>query len=67
MAANKIFKQSLKYLGGIICHGLEYLIRHEVSLFYILAQLKTFLNSFYISTAVRIKLRSQFKPDLNQI
>ena len=30
MAANKQFKQSLKYLGGIIFHGLEYLIGHEV-------------------------------------
>ena len=30
MAANKQFKQSLKYLGGIILHGLEYLIGHEV-------------------------------------
>ena len=28
MAANK--NLSLKYLGGIIFHGLEYLIRHEV-------------------------------------
>ena len=30
MAANEKYKQSLKYLGGIIFHGLEYLIRHEV-------------------------------------
>ena len=30
MATNKQFKQSLKYLGGIIFHGLEYLIGHEV-------------------------------------
>ena len=30
MAANKQFKQSLIYLGGIIFHGLEYLIGHEV-------------------------------------
>ena len=28
MAANK--KKSLKYLGDIIFHGLEYLIRYEV-------------------------------------
>ena len=30
MAANEKYKQYLKYLGGIIFHGLEYLIRHEV-------------------------------------
>ena len=30
MAANNKFKKSFKYLGGIIFHGLEYLIRHEV-------------------------------------
>ena len=30
MAANEKYKQSLKYMGGIILHGLEYLIRHEV-------------------------------------
>ena len=30
MAANNKFKNSFKYLGGIIFHGLEYLIRHEV-------------------------------------
>ena len=30
MAANEKYKQSLKYLGGIIFHGLEYLIMHEV-------------------------------------
>ena len=30
MAANEKYKQSLKYLGGIIFQGLEYLIRHEV-------------------------------------
>ena len=30
MAANEKYKQSLKFLGGIIFHGLEYLIRHEV-------------------------------------
>ena len=31
MATNKqLPKQSLKYLGGIIFHGLEYLIGHEV-------------------------------------
>ena len=30
MVANKKFQKSLKYLGGIIFHGLEYLIRHEV-------------------------------------
>ena len=30
MAANKKIKQSIKYLGGIIFHGLEYFIRHEV-------------------------------------
>ena len=30
MAANEKYKQSLKYLGGIIFDGLEYLIRHEV-------------------------------------
>ena len=30
MATNEKYKQSLKYLGGIIFHGLEYLIRHEV-------------------------------------
>ena len=30
MAANEKYKQSLKYLGGITFHGLEYLIMYEV-------------------------------------
>ena len=29
MAANNKFKKSFKYLGGIIFHGVEYLIRHS--------------------------------------
>ena len=33
MAANKKFKKSFKYLGGIIFHGLEYLIRQVVFCF----------------------------------
>ena len=53
--------------GGILFHGLEYLIRREV-LFYILSQLTTFYNIYFcIFTAVKIKLKSQFNPDLNQI
>ena len=38
MAANTKFKQSLKYLGGIICHGLEYVIISTRFFFYILVQ-----------------------------
>ena len=36
MATNEKYKQSLKYLGGIIFHGLEYLIRHEVAFCFII-------------------------------
>ena len=35
MAANKKFKKFLKYLGDIIFHGLEYLIRYEVVICFI--------------------------------
>ena len=43
MAANKQFKQSLKYLGGIFFHGLEYL-KLGMRLSFVLAQLKAFLQ-----------------------
>ena len=33
MAINKQIINFLKYLGGIICYGLEYLIRYEVVFF----------------------------------
>ena len=47
MATNEKYKQSLKYLGGIIFHGLEYLIRHEVAFFYNLGSIRVFFIIFY--------------------
>ena len=47
MAANTKFQQSLNYLGGIIFHGLEYVIRHEVVFCFMslyIAQLTVFLQ-----------------------
>ena len=35
MATNTKCKLSLKYLGGIIFHGLEYVIRHEIDFCFI--------------------------------
>ena len=62
MAANKKFKQSLKYLGGIICHGLEYLIRHEVVLYF--NSTNTFLQYLFTFS---LQLRSSSEASSNQI
>ena len=54
MAANTKFKQSLKYLGGIILHGLEYVIRHEVVLYF--SSTNSLFTIFVINIGFKIKV-----------
>ena len=53
MAVNKKFKKCLKYLGGIIFHGLEYSIRHEVFFF---SSTNSFFTTFVINIGFKIKV-----------
>ena len=56
MAANTNFKQSLKYMGGIIFHGLEYVIRHEVVLFFKISSTNSLFTIVVINIGFKIKV-----------
>ena len=73
MAVNKKIMKFLKYLGGIILYGLEYLVRYEVVFFYILAQLTDLFTTCVIHIVFKMKVKvlgsfsQQFISILNQI
>ena len=56
MAVNKKNMKFLKYLGGIILYGLEYLIRYEVVFFNILAQLTDLFTTCVINSVFKMKV-----------
>ena len=61
VAANKKFNKYLKYLGGgggIIFHGLEYLIRYEVVFFNILVQLTELFTTCVKNIVFKMKVLS---------
>ena len=57
MATNKQFKQSLNYLGGIIFHGLEYLIGPQrLSFVLIFNSTNSFFTIFLINIGFKMKV-----------